>query len=49
MTLGGLSMAWIAAEAAKPLEWKVIGVWLDPETPDEWVAVATGPQLPADR
>jgi len=48
MTLGALSLAWIAAEAALPLDWLLIGVWRDAETPDTWIAAATGPQQPAD-
>ncbi len=48
MTLGALSMAWIAAEAALPLEWLLIGVWRDAQAPDTWNAIATGPQQPAD-
>jgi len=61
VTLGALTVAWFAAEAAKPLEWRIIGVWLDAETSDKpktggslraedtWSAVATGPHQPADR
>lgn len=46
--LGALSRAWIAAEAALPLGWQLIGVWRDPDAPDTWDAVASGPQQPAD-
>jgi len=48
MTLGAMSMAWIAAEAALPLGWLVIGVTRDPRSPDEWTAIATGPLQPTD-
>jgi hypothetical protein len=48
MTLGALSQAWIAAEAALPLGWLLVGVWRDAETPDTWNAVAAGPIQPAD-
>jgi len=48
MTLGALSQAWIAAEAALPLGWLLIGVWPDAETPDEWTAIASDPRQPAD-
>jgi hypothetical protein len=45
--LGALSMAWIAAEAALPLGWQLVGVWRDQEASGEWMAVASGPNQPA--
>ena len=48
MTLGALSMAWVAAEAARPLEWVIVGVWLDQEKPGEWQVVANGPGGPTE-
>lgn len=46
--LGALSQAWITAEAALPLDWRLIGVWRDAEAPDTWTATATGPAQPVD-
>lgn len=46
--LGALSEAWITAEAALPLDWRLIGVWRDAEAPDTWTAIARGPQQPVD-
>ena len=43
MTLGALSMAWVAAEAARPLGWRVVSLILD-EATDEWSATASGPE-----
>lgn len=48
MTLGVLSMAWVAAEAALPLEWQLVGVWRQQDNPSEWEAVATGPGDPPE-
>lgn len=48
MTLGALSQDWITAEAALPLDWRLIGVWRDAEAPDTWTATATGPEQPLD-
>ena len=48
MTLGALSMAWVAAEAGLPLEWQLAGVWLDQDKPGEWQAVANGPGGPTE-
>ncbi len=42
MTLGALTMAWIAAEAATPLEWRLSGVFRFDEL---WVALCEGPQF----
>jgi hypothetical protein len=46
--LGVLSEAWVAAEASLPLGWQLIGVWRDQEAPGAWMAVASGPNQPAD-
>jgi len=43
-----MSRSWVAAEASLPLDWVLVGVWLDAETPDTSNAVATGPPQPAD-
>ncbi|MBA3688892.1 MAG: hypothetical protein H0W81_08700 [Chloroflexi bacterium] len=48
MTLGALSMAWVAAEAARPLGWVIVGVWLDQEKRGKWQAVANGPSGSAE-
>ncbi len=40
--LGALTMAWIAAEAATPLEWRLSGVFRFDEL---WVALCEGPQF----
>lgn len=47
MTLGALTQAWITAEAALPLDWRLIGVWRDAQATDMWTAVASGPEQPA--
>jgi hypothetical protein len=41
-TLGALSQAWVSAEAALPLGWRLIGVWRNAESPDTWTATASG-------
>jgi hypothetical protein len=38
--LGALSMAWISAEAAMPLGWRLTGLLRDG---DDWLATAEGP------
>lgn len=43
MPLGDLTQAWVAASAALPLDWILVGVWLDPDRPGAWQAVARGP------
>jgi len=43
MPLGDLTQAWVAASAALPLDWILIGVWLDPDNPSQWQATAAGP------
>ena len=43
MPLGDLTQAWVTASAALPLEWVLVGVWLDPDNPSQWQAVARGP------
>ena len=43
MPLGDLTQAWVAASAALPLDWLLVGVWLDPDRPGEWQAVDRGP------
>jgi len=43
MPLGDLTQAWVAASAALPLEWELVGVWLDPDRAGGWQAVARGP------
>jgi len=48
MPLGDLSQAWVAASAALPLDWLLVGVWLDPDNPSEWQAVARGPGEPPE-
>lgn len=40
--LGALTQAWTAAEAAKPLDWELVGVW---QFHGEWVALSTGPDF----
>ena len=44
MSLGALTLAWIAVEAALPLEWQLAGVWRDQDHPGEWQAVAKWPR-----
>ena len=39
-SLGALTMAWIEAEAARPLEWRLSGVF---RFDDLWVALSEGP------
>lgn len=47
MPLGDLTQAWVAASAALSLDWILVGVWLDPDRPGWWQAVARGPgELP---
>ena len=41
MTLGALTLAWIAVEAALPLEWKFMSLVRGDD--DEWTATARGP------
>ena len=48
MPLGDLTQAWVAASAALPVEWVLVGVWLDPDRPGEWQAVARGPGVPPE-
>ena len=48
MPLGDLTQAWVAASAALPLEWILVGVWLDPDRPGDWQAVARGPGDPPE-
>ena len=38
--VGALTMAWIAAEAARPLEWRLSGLF---RFGDLWVALCEGP------
>jgi len=42
MPLGDLTQAWVTASAALPLDWLLVGVWLDPDNPGAWHAVARG-------
>jgi hypothetical protein len=39
--LGALSMAWVSAEASRPLGWKITGLMLTDG--DDWLATAVGP------
>jgi hypothetical protein len=39
-SLGSLTQAWTAAEAALPLGWQIRGVWRFEET---WIALSEGP------
>ena len=48
MPLGDLTQAWVAASAALPLEWVLVGTWLDPDRPGWWQAVARGPGDPPE-
>ncbi|MEP7041137.1 MAG: hypothetical protein ABI864_06135 [Chloroflexota bacterium] len=41
-SLGALTMAWIEAEAARPLEWRLSGVF---RFGDLWVALSEGPEF----
>ncbi len=41
-TLGALSQAWTQAEAGKPLDWSVSGLY---RVGDEWIALAEGPEF----
>ena len=41
-TLGALSMAWVSAEAALPLGWRLTRVVRVPSS-DDWMATAAGP------
>jgi hypothetical protein len=43
MPLGDLTQAWVTASAALPLDWILVGVWLDPDRPGWWQAEARGP------
>jgi hypothetical protein len=45
--LGALSMAWVSAEAALPLGWRLTGLLRVPSS-DDWMATAAGP-LPEHR
>jgi hypothetical protein len=40
--LGVLSMAWVAAEAAMPLGWRLMALVRQPDS-DDWQATALGP------
>jgi hypothetical protein len=40
--LGVLSMAWIAAEGAMPLGWRLMALVRQPDS-DDWQATAAGP------
>ncbi|HSM18274.1 MAG TPA: hypothetical protein VK845_14910 [Gemmatimonadales bacterium] len=40
--LGALSQAWVSAEAAKPLDWTINGLYRFGE---EWIALAEGPEF----
>jgi hypothetical protein len=42
MTLGALSLAWISAEAALPLGWKIVKLERDADA-ERWTATAQGP------
>lgn len=50
MRHGTLTHAWVQAEAALPLEWRLMGIVLGPSDaealvpPDMWVAWAKGPK-----
>lgn len=46
-TLGALSQAWVSAEAALPLGWKIVSLHRDPRV-ERWTATAEGPMLPTD-
>jgi hypothetical protein len=48
MPLGDLTQAWVTVEASLPLDWILVGVWLDPDRPGEWQAVARGPGEPPE-
>jgi hypothetical protein len=48
MPLGDLTQAWVAASAALPLDWILVGVWLDPDDSSQWQAVARGPGEPPE-
>jgi hypothetical protein len=42
--LGALSMAWVEAEAAMPLGWRLMALVRQPEAgSDDWLATAAGP------
>ncbi len=41
-TLGALSLAWISASAALPLDWKLMGLQRDADA-ERWTATAKGP------
>ena len=40
--LGALSQAWVSAEAALPLGWRVAGLW---RFDDLWIALSEGPAV----
>ena len=40
--LGALSQAWVSAEASKPLDWTISGIYRFGE---EWIALAEGPEF----
>jgi hypothetical protein len=46
-TLGALSLAWIGAEAALPLGWKLTGLRREGDS-ERWVATARGQTLSED-
>ena len=46
-SLGALTQAWVSAEAALPLGWKIMGLHRDPHV-ERWVATAAGPIQPVD-
>lgn len=42
MPLGVLSMAWVEAQAAMPLGWRLMALVRQPDS-DDWLATAAGP------
>jgi hypothetical protein len=38
--LGALSQAWVSAEASRPRDWQISGLW---RFGDVWIALAEGP------
>jgi hypothetical protein len=40
--LGALSMAWVSAEAAMPLGWRLMALVRDADN-DDWLATSAGP------
>jgi hypothetical protein len=41
-SLGALSQAWVSAEASRPRDWQVTGLW---RFGDVWSAIAEGPRF----